>query len=352
MQKIYKYLLIVLFGLISLSANAQLNSNGLKLTNPGYIIGPKGDTIYNVSPGVWSFQNDTLKNVVIQGLETISSISNTYFVSPTFPNSGKYYSTIQRAIDSISGANDSTYKTIIVFSGIYAGFTCSKSYVNIIGIGLPLITDNSYSFVNLTGTNILFKGFKIYRKNHVIENSYFRVINLTGSSITLDNIDVNLAWFNNIYSSSPTFSIIRAASSVDSFSVINSNLQVSKIDEYESVTSTNYGISIEGSTSKFYSKDNNIKLEFSNGTVDPVGTILNIYGIYFNTSNTTKFKRKILSTNIYLNAEDDFTSVNKYSVKDVSGASTNTLLINVISNSDIGLTGIYIGVLIDPDFTL
>lgn len=350
MHKIYKALLIILFGLTYMSATAQTNTNGLRLLNPGYIIGPKGDTIYNVSPGVWSFQNDTLKNVVIQGIETISSLNNTYFVSSTFPNTGKYYSTIQRAIDSISGTNDTTYKTIVVLPGKYSGFTCSKSYVNIIGLGNPIITDVNYSFVNLTGTNILFKGFKIFRKNHLIENSYFRAINLTGSKISISDVDIDLSLFQNIYSITPTFSLIRASSGVDSLTIINCNLVASKLDEYESVVSTNYGISIENAACKFYTRNVNIKLEFYNGNVDPVGTTMNVYGIYFNTTDGTKYKRIINSTNIYINVDSDFYTINTYSVKDVSGSSSNTLIKDCIFNTDLGLTATYVALIIDPDF--
>lgn len=197
------YKLIFLLLLISSAALGQIRPDGIRLTYPGFIIGPNGDTIRNTAPNVWSFSNDTLKNAIVSGLETVSLAKYTYWVSPNFPNTGKFFKSIQTAIDSsVTANNDSNRVTIIIFPGNYKGFNCTKSYITFLGLGDVRIDSNlnSAQMINFTGTEIKMKNITITdrRLAAYVDVPYFRVLYTTGT-MDLENVNIKFTRFVNVY---------------------------------------------------------------------------------------------------------------------------------------------------------
>lgn len=201
-SQIYK---IILFLLLFVSiASAQPEVNGLKLITPGRIVGQNGDTIYNAGSNVWQFSGDTLKGVVIPGLETIALANNTYWVNPAFPNTGKFYSTIQAAINACpSPTNETEGITINILGGRYSGFNCAKSYITFLGIG-DVIIDSLYTSeiqvvvngIKIKMSNLKFTNARIPALQN--ENLNFKIINMdNNATLTLDNCYIQYTDFTN-----------------------------------------------------------------------------------------------------------------------------------------------------------
>lgn len=201
MFKIFKILILFLL-IISVEIQAQTTTDGIVLKSPGRIIGQNGDTLYNSGPGTWTFSNDTLKGVIFPGLETMAMANNTYWVSPSFPNSGKYWNSIQGAINAAPNpTSDSNQVTILVLPGNYNGFNCNKSYINIIGMGNAIV-DSSISTTKqcqISGHNVKIDHIKFSNKRvPTITESSFSIIYLaTQAGLTIENSSIS--YINQLY---------------------------------------------------------------------------------------------------------------------------------------------------------
>lgn len=361
MPQIYK--LILLFLLIASAALGQIRPDGIRLTSPGYIIGPNGDTIRNSSPNVWSFSNDTLKNVIIPGLETVALAKYTYWVSPTFPNSGRFYNNIQSAIDNSTTANnDSNRVTIIMFPGNYKGFNCTKSYITFLGLGDVKIDSNlnAYQLINFTGTEIKMENITLSdRRIGIVDIPYFRVLYTTGS-MYLDNVNINFKNFQNEYSLDH-FQFVGFAFQNTTGNIImkNCNIKARIIFfpdpapysptylELISVLASGY------SDVSFYSE--NCKINITTLGNEFVSHKTKAYWFTSPTS-TTPFKFLIKNSEIYINPDGEYgfeppAFNERFSVKSDSYVN----LFNIISNSNYSIDTTYnstYNVLIDQNYKI
>lgn len=349
--RVYKLFLIVLFCVITQNVFGQVETNKIKLRPPGHIIGQYGDTIYNKSSGVWNFSNDTLKNVVIQGLETVASADNTYWVSPGFPNAGKFYRSIQAALDAIVAPQNSTQaKTIIVFPGKYQAFIVSKPYIHILGLGSPIIDSLIVNFqTEIIASNVTLENLTYVDDYVELLTGYGTYMTAIKSNvgITLKNIKV---LYNDVTSLSDIDETIylygvdlttqNIGNSFIEDCVINIKLTHkpdAPVDEYI------YNLKMFGiAGSKFTGFQNSIvvnnsRIKLEGNSYDETDS-LSIYGIYYNQSvfvnNDNELSRfKIKDTEIELKGVLKNTA-KYYSIGfDVPG-----IIQNVYSNKTVNLT--------------
>lgn len=361
MRLIYK--LIFLFFLITTSVLGQIRPDGIRLTNPGYIIGPNGDTIRNSAPNVWDFSNDTLKDVVVPGLETVALANYTYWVSPTFPNSGRFYNSIQGAINGSAVANnDSNRVTIIIFPGNYKGFNCSKSYITFLGLGDVKVDSNLniYQLVNFTGSNIKMKNITFSdRRIEQASNAYFRVLYTTGT-MELDNVNIDFRTFESRYEDE-SFEFIGFAFQNTAGNIImkncNINIRVSfqpDAPQILPIYSKVIAVLASGySDLSFYAENCRLNIK-------PLGNEFVVHktnGFWFTSPiNITPFRFLIKNSEVYINFDGEYgyelpNFLERYSFKSDSYVN----LFNIISNSSYLIDTTYnstYNVLIDPNFKI
>lgn len=361
MRPIFK--LLFLFLLITSTVFGQIRPDGIRLTNPGYIIGPNGDTIRNSAPNVWNFSNDTLKNVIVPGLETVSLAKNTYWVSPTFPNGGRFFNSIQMAIDSSTVANnDSNRVTIIIFSGNYKGFDCNKSYITFLGLGDVKIDSNLniYQLVNFTGYEIKMKNITFTnRRIGTVDVPYFRVLYTTGS-MELDNVNIDFENFINLYIDN-NYQFVGFAFQNTSGNIVMKNCNINTKVIFLPDPPQIYPIYVE-SISVLASGYSDVSFYSENCVINsiPVGSefaTINAVGYWFTSpTSTTPFKFLIKNSNIFISEDGLYgfeipTFTERLSVKSDSYVN----LFGVISNSPYAIDTTYnstYNVLIDPNYKI
>lgn len=351
-SQVYKLFLIVLFCLITQNVFGQIEVNKIKLLPPGHIIGQYGDTIYNKSSGVWNFSNDTLKNVIIQGLETVASAENTYWVSAGFPNSGKFYRSIQAALDAIVAPQNQTQaKTIIVFPGRYQSFIVSKPYIHILGLGSPVIDSQIVNFqTEIIASNVTLENLT-YVDDYVDSLGGYSDLYMTAIKsnvgVTLKNIKIlynNVYMLNDLDETMYLYGIDLTSQNIGNSFIENCLIDIKVLHDPSTPNELYvYNMKLFGIASQKYTgfenslvvNNSKIKLE---GTSYKNADSIQTYGIYCNQSvfvnNDNEISRfKIKNTEIELRGASKSTSI-FYSIGyDIPG-----IIQDVYSNKTVNLT--------------
>jgi hypothetical protein len=308
---------------------------------------------FNSGTGVWSFSVfDTIK-ATFPNIETISTTKNTYWVSPTFPNTGKFYSSINAALAAApSPNNDSNRILIVVYPGNYDGFTCSKSYVEILGVGKPIIdmnistTRGSY----VTGNKVKLKGLVFSdRRIPSLSSDVYTALDVTGE-ISIEECEIRYTAFTNTSINTPLeFNGIKCGS-LGNVIIKNCSIDLNityepSVDPPEKIDLEVNSIKINTGSYEFKTMIDGLKLSTTGNTSSDFLDIVSIGINNYNSSPEKYWLTKVFNTDIFLLGGVGI-SIN-----------SNTLMIlnNIFSNKSIDIsaegTSFYqFGVFIDSNF--